>query len=165
MPEIPGAALAVAEYAIIETAADFGHGDMVCGSSRDLARAALEAAAPLLAEAWGITRQNGKTLPEGFASFNAGRTRQAGRRDADLARHALEMLGARCSQRMREVAEARIAAPEAPWSEIAGKLGLTKDQATGLFRRLMDRLHVAQLREAAENESAAAAAAGEDERP
>ena len=40
------------------------------------------------------------------------------------------------------VAEARIARPEAPWSEIAAELGLTKDQAIGLFKRLVHRVPV-----------------------
>jgi hypothetical protein len=54
MPDvIPPAAFAAAEQAIIEAATDFGHDDLVCGSFREFARAALEAAAPLLAEARG----------------------------------------------------------------------------------------------------------------
>ena len=88
-----------------------------------------------------MTADTGK-MPEGFATFNAERTRQAGYRDAGMARRALEVLGEQCSQRMRAVAEARIAAPEAPWSEIAAHLGLTKDQAIGLFRRLMHRVPI-----------------------
>jgi hypothetical protein len=88
-----------------------------------------------------VTADTGKP-PEGFVSFNAERTRQAGHRDADLACRALEILGERVSQRTRAVAEARIAAPDAPWSEIAPKLGLTKDQAAGLFRRLAHRVPV-----------------------
>jgi hypothetical protein len=54
MPDVPATSLAAAEAAIIKAASDFGHDDMVCGSSRALARAALEAAAPLLAEAWNL---------------------------------------------------------------------------------------------------------------
>jgi hypothetical protein len=50
MAEIPAAALTAAERAIIEAATDFGQDDIVAGSSRNLARAALEAAAPVLAE-------------------------------------------------------------------------------------------------------------------
>jgi hypothetical protein len=45
-PEI----LAAAERALTVAAADFGHGDYIAGSCADLARAALDAAAPLLAE-------------------------------------------------------------------------------------------------------------------
>lgn len=53
MTDAPASALAAAESAIIEAATDFGHDDILCGSSRQFARAALEAASPLLAEAWG----------------------------------------------------------------------------------------------------------------
>jgi len=52
--DYPPAVLAAAEKAIIEAATDFGHDDLVAGSFREFARAALEAAAPLLAEAWGV---------------------------------------------------------------------------------------------------------------
>ena len=51
MPDIPAPALDAAERAIIEAATDFGHDDIVAGPSGDLARAALEAAVPILAEA------------------------------------------------------------------------------------------------------------------
>ena len=51
MADIPASVLAAAERAIIKAATDFGHDDLVAGSSRQFARAALDAAAPLLAEA------------------------------------------------------------------------------------------------------------------
>ena len=79
------------------------------------------------------------SVPGGFVLSNAYRSGQAGRRDADLARRALGVLGDRYSRRARQVAEARIADPEASWSEIGGKLGMTKEQATGLFKRLVTR--------------------------
>jgi hypothetical protein len=47
--ELPESALIAAEKAIIDAAADFGHDDLVAGSFREFARAALEAAAPVLA--------------------------------------------------------------------------------------------------------------------
>jgi hypothetical protein len=50
VPDIPPASLAAAEYAIIGAATDFGQDNIVAGPSCDLARAALEAAAPILAE-------------------------------------------------------------------------------------------------------------------
>jgi hypothetical protein len=49
MPDYPASALAAAERAIIEAATDFGQDNIVAGPSCDLARAALEAAAPILA--------------------------------------------------------------------------------------------------------------------
>jgi hypothetical protein len=79
---------------------------------------------------------------EALRATNVDRARRAGRRDADLARRALEILGPKCNQRTRIVAEARIARPEAPWSEIAPDLGLTKDQAAGIFWRLTHRVPV-----------------------
>jgi hypothetical protein len=51
VPDYPPSVLAAAESAIIEAATDFGHDDLVAGSSRKFARAALDATAPLLAEA------------------------------------------------------------------------------------------------------------------
>lgn len=51
MPDIPASAIAAAEKAIIGAASDFGHDDIVAGSFREFARAALDAAAPVLAEA------------------------------------------------------------------------------------------------------------------
>jgi hypothetical protein len=53
MADLPAAALSAAEVAIINAAVDFGQDDIVAGSSRVLAKAALEAAAPILAKAWG----------------------------------------------------------------------------------------------------------------
>ena len=137
MPDYYPAALAAAEAAI--------HDELK--SSREvepdrLAKVALEAAAPLLMEAWGVGQRGTQPGMEGLASLNAERTRQAGHRDADVARRALEILGDQCSQRTRKVAEARIASPEASWSEIAAKLGLNKNQAAGLFRRLIHRVPV-----------------------
>ena len=114
-----------------------GRLDELAGKMKEMNEAARDA---------GATSRHG-TLPEGFASSNASRSRQSGRRDAERARRALEMLGDTVSQRMREVAEARIADPEASWGGIGRKLGLTRDQASGLFRRLMERMHVAQLRD------------------
>lgn len=70
-----------------------------------------------------------------FEAANIERTISAGHRDALRARAVLDQ----CTGRARVVAEARIADPEAPWSVIAGRLGMTKDQATGLFRRAMTR--------------------------
>ena len=49
MPDDPQAALAAAERALIVAAADFGT-DVIAGTPPVLARAALDAAAPLLAE-------------------------------------------------------------------------------------------------------------------
>jgi hypothetical protein len=85
-----------------------------------------------------VRASDGK-LPEGFARSNAYRSREAGRRDADLARRALEGMGEWCSIRGREVAEARIADPDASWSDIGRKLGLTGGQAVSLFKRLVNR--------------------------
>jgi hypothetical protein len=50
VPDIPKAAVDAAERAIIEAATDFGQDNIVAGSSCDLARVALGAAAPILAE-------------------------------------------------------------------------------------------------------------------
>ena len=152
MADIPEAVISAAAAAIHRDACDPDADHEATGIDRRRAVAALEAAAPLLAEAWGVA-PNGEagrqrtTPPEGFTWVNAERSSLAGHRDAERARRALELLGPDCSQRMRMVAEARIASPDASWSELAGKLGLTKDQAAGLFRRLMHRLHVAQQRE------------------
>jgi hypothetical protein len=52
MPDLPDAAVDAAEEAIIRAASDFS-GDPLERSSRKLARAALETAAPVLAEAAG----------------------------------------------------------------------------------------------------------------
>jgi hypothetical protein len=45
---LPKFAVEAAEHAIIQAAADFGHDDLVAGSAREFARAALEAALPLI---------------------------------------------------------------------------------------------------------------------
>jgi hypothetical protein len=73
---------------------------------------------------------------------NATRSVAAAQRDVIRARTALATLGPRCGERARSVAEARIADPDASWREIGDRLGLTKDQAIGLFRRLMARTDV-----------------------
>jgi len=54
MADVPESAVAPAVQAVLLAADDYGHDDIVSGSAERLARAALEAAAPLLAEAWGV---------------------------------------------------------------------------------------------------------------
>ena len=71
------------------------------------------------------------------AAHNAARSRAAGHRNAGSAAMILARLGATASPRQRLVAEAKIATPEASWSEIAAMLGMTKDQAAGVFRRFL----------------------------
>jgi WhiA C-terminal HTH domain len=71
-----------------------------------------------------------------LAQHNTRRAAQAGHRDAGSAAMILARLGAQCPPDYREVAEARIAAPDVPWSQIAAKLGMSKDAAIGKFRRL-----------------------------
>lgn len=68
---------------------------------------------------------------------NERRSSRAGRRDAEAATRALEILGPEYPADYREVAEARIADPDAPLSQIAAALGLTKDQAAYRFRRVL----------------------------
>jgi DNA-binding transcriptional regulator WhiA len=72
-----------------------------------------------------------------FSAANARRRVEAGRRDAESAETALEVLGQRCRPGHRVVAEARIADPEASWADIGQRLGITKDQAVGRFRRML----------------------------
>ena len=61
----------------------------------------------------------------------------AGQRDTGLLRDALATLGDRCPDSYRRVAEARIASPGASWRQVAAALGMTKDQAAGIYRRLL----------------------------
>jgi hypothetical protein len=141
LPGIPEEAVTRAADAITLAANHFEAGETESSAVR-FARAALEAAAPVLAEAWGVKKRRTPPLTEGLVKINANRARIAAHRDAERGRRALEVLGDRCSQRARSVAEARIASPEAPWSEIAGQLGLTKGQAIGIFRRMVGRVPV-----------------------
>jgi hypothetical protein len=144
VPDIPEAAVkAVAEVMFREYESEYQADHLTWRDFADSARLILEAAAPALAGAWNApaTSRDGRGM-DGLAKINANRARIAGHRDADRARRALEVLGERCSQRMRAVAEARIADPEAPWSEIGERLGMTKDQAAGVFWRMMHRAPV-----------------------
>lgn len=73
-----------------------------------------------------------------FDVANFHRTAAAGIRDAELAERALS---GTLPEHVARVARARAAKPTAPWKEIAADLGMTKDQAAAIFRRL--RLQVA----------------------
>lgn len=75
--------------------------------------------------------------PVSLEVANADRKAAAAARDTNLARRALDLIGDRCPPGHRVVAEARIADPDASWREIATRLGLTKDQVIGRFRRLV----------------------------
>jgi DNA-binding transcriptional regulator WhiA len=68
---------------------------------------------------------------------NMQRSVEAARRDVERARRALERLGPRCAPEYREVADARIADPGATWASVGARLGLTKDQVIGRFRRFL----------------------------
>jgi hypothetical protein len=68
---------------------------------------------------------------------NERRVKAAGHRDAGAATMILARFAATVTPRQRLVAEARIADPEAPWSKIAARLGMTKDEAIGVFRRML----------------------------
>jgi hypothetical protein len=136
MPDVPERAVGPAAEALCAL-----H-DLDPEWARTLARAALEAAAPLLAEAWEAEREQRRkhrasALPESFIAWNASRTRAAGHRDAGSATMILARYGDTVSARQRLVAEAKIAAPEASWTEIGATVGMTKDQAAGLFRRML----------------------------
>lgn len=72
-----------------------------------------------------------------LTAANAHRAGSAGRRDAGRLRQALDLTGPGCPTHYRRVAEARIAAPDMPWSQVAASLGLTKSQATSYARRLL----------------------------
>lgn len=83
-----------------------------------------------------LFKQAPGSAPPAYARANARRAELAGRRDADRAAVILAGLGDRCRPDYRAVAEARIAAPDASWSQIAEGLGMSKDAAIGKFRRL-----------------------------
>jgi len=79
------------------------------------------------------------TGSQNFAVANFHRSAAAGIANAEAARSALQVLGGDCPPRWRQVAEARIAAPTAPWADIADSLGMTKHEAASVFRRLVNR--------------------------
>ena len=71
---------------------------------------------------------------------NAHRTGRTGKRDAEIARAVLAVLSEdQCEPGWREVAEARAAHPDISWRELALGLGITKDEAFGRFRRMVER--------------------------
>ena len=70
-------------------------------------------------------------------------------RDVELAMKALAILGDRCPKGRRRVAEARIADPEASWTEIAARLGLKPNAAAMSFRRLCESAGLREVRPAA----------------
>lgn len=74
---------------------------------------------------------------DNLRAANDKRAGNAGKRDAADMAAALAALGASTPDRYRRVAEARIADPDATWRDIAGQLGMTKDQAIGYCRRLI----------------------------
>ena len=86
-------------------------------------------------------RREGMTTAEigsaNFAAARAERARVAGRRNAELAADALARIGERSTPLDRSVAEARIASPDASWSEIAAKCGITTGAAYNAFRHLL----------------------------
>jgi len=65
------------------------------------------------------------------------RTREAASRNRKLAATALMRLGADCKHEWEDVATEVILHSEYSWSQIASKLGLTRDQAVYRFRQLL----------------------------
>ena len=67
---------------------------------------------------------------------NFHRAAAAGIANARICERALELLGSHIDPRWRNVAEARIANPVATWRQIGATLGMSKDQAAGIFWRM-----------------------------
>ncbi len=71
---------------------------------------------------------------------NAHRISRTGKRDAEIARAVLAVLSEdQCESGWREVAEARAAYADISWRELALGLGMTKNEAFGKFRRMVER--------------------------
>ena len=69
-----------------------------------------------------------------LASANARRSAQAAERNARIA---AVLLTRRLPDSGRAVAEARAANPELGWPELAASIGLSKNQAVSVWRRLL----------------------------
>lgn len=69
-----------------------------------------------------------------LAGASRSRSRRAAERDAETARALLARDG--WDGRQRDILTARAGHPEWTWAEVAGSLGLTKDQALATFRRM-----------------------------
>jgi hypothetical protein len=72
------------------------------------------------------------------AAANARRARAAAGRNSRHAAIALDTLGVWRSDLDLAVVKARAASPDAPWAVVAAGLGLSKHQAAGRFRRVME---------------------------
>lgn len=68
---------------------------------------------------------------------NERRVLEASGRNRKLAAAALMRLGGDCPAQLEDVATEVILHSEYPWSEIARRLGLTRDQVVSRFRRLL----------------------------
>jgi hypothetical protein len=68
---------------------------------------------------------------------NEQRSIEASRRNRKLAATALMRLGADCQPEWEDVATEVILHSQYSWSEIAGRLGVTRNQAVYRFRRLL----------------------------
>jgi len=75
----------------------------------------------------------------GLRDSNSGRIVRAAQRDVAIAQRLLlrsDLTAAAWDDRQRDVAAARLGHPEWSWAQIGASLGLTKDQAVGVFRRM-----------------------------
>lgn len=73
------------------------------------------------------------TLAE-LRAANRGRRQLAAERDVPIAVTLLKLRG--WTERQMAVASARLMYPEWSWAQIGAALGLTKDQAVAVFRRM-----------------------------
>lgn len=74
---------------------------------------------------------------EALQEANEQRTIEASHRNRKLAATALMRLGGDCPEEWEDVATEVILHSQYSWSEIAGKLGVTRGQAIYRFRRLL----------------------------
>ena len=71
---------------------------------------------------------------------NVDRAREVARRDAEIAAEALRLGPLDWPPAWLAVAQARQELPSASWREVGASIGITKDAAVGIFRRLREHL-------------------------
>jgi hypothetical protein len=73
-------------------------------------------------------------INEACVRRNEERATGAGHRDAAIAAEVLSRASG-LPERYVQVATARMEHPSEPWSQVAARIGMTKEQAVGVFRR------------------------------
>ena len=84
-----------------------------------------------------------RNVAAGLDSFRAAaaeRTREAARRDVTVAAEALRAAPPDWPPMWLAVAQARRQLPSASWREVGESIGITKDAAVGIFRRLREEI-------------------------